>query len=184
MDSCRHPPSHAPFLRGETYSAYWTTPFFPSWLANGTLVGMPFFMGGGAPGPSEMRAGFCIVVALLFDEFEIHAAETARKGVMAVEGLAVQAAQALALVFWGLTDRRWRAEMRASRGRAKALEDGQAGVGARLAYRAAPLRRRTWSSTAWRRWVSGTTKGKGGVERWTRWERVADGVALAAGRCR
>lgn len=47
-------------------------------------------MGGGAPGPSAMRPGVFMVavVALVLDEFEIHAAETARKGVMAVEGLA------------------------------------------------------------------------------------------------
>lgn len=109
-------------------------------------------MGGGAPGPSATRPGV-FEVALVLDELEIHAAETARKGVMAVEGLAARQRGGVSIGIKVAEER----------------EPGTAWVWAGWAYRAAPLRRRISSSTASGRWVARrgwtTARDGGGVER-------------------
>lgn len=79
-----------------TYSAYCTTPLFPSWLASGTSVCIAF-MGNGVPGPPLIMPGFvnagpvpalsvCVAgCAGFFEELEMgrmswKAAGVARKG--------------------------------------------------------------------------------------------------------
>jgi len=71
-----------------TYNAYCIAPFFPSWLGNGTSR-RAFFIGGGAGGPSATNPGLCVCVAGFEDVLERKAADPARKGSRAVEGLAV-----------------------------------------------------------------------------------------------
>ena len=84
-------PLHIPFSSAyQTYSAYCMTPFVPSWLGNGTCVGIPLFIGGGVPGFPFTMPGLCMTGSAGFDEVEeMKAAFAARKGIMAVVGLAV-----------------------------------------------------------------------------------------------
>jgi hypothetical protein len=65
------------------------TPFFPSWLGNGTSR-RACFMGGGVPGLPGMIPGDFMVVALLDELEERYATLPARNGSRAVAGLAVQ----------------------------------------------------------------------------------------------
>ena len=65
------------------------TPFVPSWLGNGTCVGIPLFIGGGVPGLPFTIPGRCITGSAGFDDVEeMKAAFAARKGRRAVVGLA------------------------------------------------------------------------------------------------
>ena len=60
-----------------TYNAYCMTPFFPSWLGNGTSR-RAFFIGGGAGGPSATNPGLCVCVAGFEDVLERKATGPAR----------------------------------------------------------------------------------------------------------
>lgn len=71
-----------------TYSAYCMAPFFPSWLGRGTSR-RAAFIGGGVPEFPGIVAGVFIVVALSEELDERKAADPARNGTSAVEGLAV-----------------------------------------------------------------------------------------------
>ena len=100
------------------------TPFFPSWLGNGTSRRIAAFIGGGVPGLPGIVAGDFIVVALSEEVEDRKAALPARNGSSAVAGLAVH------LVSYG--------------------EEGASGVAA--TNLAGPLRPQTLLSTAyWRR---------------------------------
>lgn len=81
-----------PPLCALTYSAYCMTPLVPSWLGNGTCVGIPLFIGGGVPGLPLTKPGLCITGSAGFEEVEeMKAAFIARKGMIAVVGLAMRA---------------------------------------------------------------------------------------------